>query len=346
MQKRNNIAGLILLIALSISACQSGTAPATPTSVQSEKEAIIEQIHQTVEQYNAFLEKEKSTGNYTIVRLEDGSEGVQFTNESIGKVSAEMERVVGLIVELNEKYFKLSMQEHPPVAYPYSTIQSNEYGKLISEYKAWLENELKNGSTIIIITESGDKHPILIGDSYVAEKEWEQKLDIAEEKANQEYLNFINPEPDYQIIRRIEGADVRITFKEVSNSPYRTDTPYTDYETDTMRYMIDSRQRLVVSMSPIAEPQVATGLSVPELEKMARQMIALVSPEINLDSLTYSLGQKTITDSSGQKTNYFFRWEDLTKPVLDDGRSYPFVQVGLNGKGELLNYINTLPMAR
>ena len=195
--------------------------------------------------------------------------------------------------------------------------------------------------------DSGDKHPILIGDSYVAEKEWEQKLDLAEAKANQEYLNFINPEPDYQVIRRIEGADVRITFKEATTSPYRTDTPYTVYETDTMRYTMDSRQHLVVWISPIAEPQAAAGLSIPELEKIARKMIALVSPEINLDSLTYSFGQKTLTDSSGQEIgNYFFRWEDLTKPVLDDGRSYPFVQVGLNGKGELLNYTNTLPMAR
>jgi hypothetical protein len=106
-----------------------------------------------------------------------------------------------------------------------------------------------------------------------------------------------------------------------------------------MRYTLDSTLHLVVGMSPIAKPQHVNGLSVPELEKLARDMIALVSPEINLDTLTYRFGQK-------DELTFFFRWEDLTKPLLDDGRSYPFVQVGLNGKGELLNYVNTLPMSR
>ena len=349
MRKENIIVFLCALIILTVSGCQNGrTPPSTsfpstqastePISNQQEKEVVLQEIYQIVEQYNAFREKEKSTKNYTIVQLGDGSEGVQFTNESAGKVFTEMMRIDEIITGLNEKYYKLAMQESPTISYPNSNIQASDLGRLVTEYIAWAEKEPQKGTTIIIITEGGEKRTIFIGDSYVANKEWERKLDIAEEKANQEYLNFINPEPDYQIIRRIEGANVQITFKDVSNSPYRTDTPYTEYETDTMRYTIDSRQRLIVGMSPIAEKQGAKGLPVPVLEKMAREMIALVSPEINLDTLTYSFGQKIGT--------YFFRWEYPTKPVLDDGRSYPFVQVGLNGKGELLNYINTLPMAR
>ena len=121
MRKKFTIVLFCALIILTVSACQSETTPTpassplapastAPTSIQQEKQAVIQEIHQIVNQYNAFLEKEKSTGNYKIVQLKDGSEGVQFTNESIGKVSAEMERVGGLIVKLNEKYYKLSVQ--------------------------------------------------------------------------------------------------------------------------------------------------------------------------------------------------------------------------------------------
>ena len=44
--------------------------------------------------------------------------------------------------------------------------------------------------------------------------------------------------------------------------------------------------------------------------------------------------------------NYLFRWEDRSKALLEDGRSYPFIQVALNASGELLNFYNTLPLAK
>lgn len=349
MKKKDFIFLLYTLIILVISACQNRAIPSPTTlpttsvftesvSIQQQKEAIIQEIHEVVDQYNAFLEEEKTTGNYIIVQLPDGSDGVQFTNESAGKVFTEMMRIDEIITGLNEKYYELSIEEQSSISYPNPDIQASDLGRLTSEYLAWIDEEQKNGTTIIIVTDDGFKRILFIGDSYVASKEWNRKIDIAEEKSNQEYLAYINPEPDYQIIRRIEGDDVQISFKDVTLSPYRPDTPYTVYETATMRYNIDSRQRLVTWIEPIISPQGAEELPVAELEKMAREMIALVSPEINLDILTYSFYQKIGT--------YFFRWDDFTKPVLDDGRSYPFVQVGLNGKGELLNYINTLPMAR
>ncbi|MBI5295397.1 MAG: hypothetical protein HY869_07960 [Chloroflexi bacterium] len=307
-------------------------------SIQQEKQAILQEIYTLVDQYNAFLEKEKATGNYMIVQLSDGSEGVQFTNESAWKVFTEMGRVDKLIADLNEKYYELSVKEYPSMAYPNPDIPSDP-GRLNIEYPAWLDKEFKNGSKVILVTDFGEKRSLLVGDSYVEQKQWEQQFDSINAQARQAYFASIDAEPDFEIIRRIEGADVQITFKDVSHSPYRTDKPYTLYETATMRYTLDSTQHLVVGISPITKAQHANGLSVPELEKLARDMIALVSPEINLDVLEYSFNQK-------EELSFFFRWEDLTKPLLDDGRSYPFVQVGLTGKGELLNYVNTLSMSR
>ncbi|MFZ5880859.1 MAG: hypothetical protein ACOY0R_15940 [Chloroflexota bacterium] len=356
MQKRNIILLLCALIIPIISACQSetistppssipwtSTAPSASTpvdtaSIQQEKQAILQEIYTLVDQYNAFLEKEKTTGNYMIVQLSDGSEGVQFTNESAWKVFTEMGRVDKLIADLNEKYYELSVKEYPSLAYPNPDIPSDP-GRLNIEYPAWLDKEFKNGSKIILVTDFGEKRSLLIGDSYVEQKQWEKQFDSINVQARQAYFASIDPGLDYEIIRRIEGAEVQITFKDVLHSPYRTARPYTLYETATMSYTLDSTQHLVVGMSPIVNAQYANGLSVPELEKLARDMIALVSPEINLDVLEYSFNQK-------EELSFFFRWEDHTKPLLDDGRSYPFVQVGLTGKGELLNYVNTLPMSR
>lgn len=355
MRKRNIILLLCALIIPIVSACQSATIPTPssipwtstapsastsidPASIQQKKQAILQEIYTLVDQYNAFLEKEKTTGNYMIVQLSDGSEGVQFTNESAWKVFTEMKRVDKLIADLNEKYYELSVKEYPSLAYPNPDIPSDP-GRLNIEYPAWLNTEFKNGSKVILVTDFGEKRSLLIGDSYVEKKQWEQQFDSFHAQARQAYFASIDPGPDYEIIRRIEGAEVQITFKDVLHSPYRTARPYTLYETATMRYTLDSTQHLVVGISPIADVEGAEGLSIPELEKLARDMIALVSPEIDLDTLTYNFGNK-------EELTFFFRWEDLTKPLLDDGRSYPFVQVGMNGKGELLNYYNTLPMSR
>ncbi len=90
-----------------------------------------------------------------------------------------------------------------------------------------------------------------------------------------------------------------------------SEIPFSVFSPGLFYYTLDSRLRLVVWIEPKNMPQGSEGHSVQELEKLAREMIALVSPEINLDVLTPSFGQKIGT--------YFFRWEDLTKPVLDDG---------------------------
>lgn len=348
MQKRNCI--LLLSLLMTITACQSKSTatlfptqtptstPTVPISIQEKKAAILQEINALVDQYNDFLEKEKSADNYKIIQLPDGSDSVKFTGESAGKVFTELMQVNGKITELNEKYYKLSVEENSSIAYPNETPKANELGKLQSKYSAWLTQELVVGSKIKLVSEDGTKLDMLIGDSYVAMKERENKIAAAQEKANQDYQEYINSDLDIQIIQKIEGKNVQVTFTEAAISSYRTDVAYSTYETQDKYYTLDSNLRLVVRIEPKNMMVGSEGLSVPKLEKMAREMIVLVSPEINLDTLTYSLGQKIGT--------YFFRWEDRTKPFLDDGQSYPFVQVGLNGKGELLNYINTLPMSR
>jgi len=76
------------------------------------------------------------------------------------------------------------------------------------------------------------------------------------------------------------------------------------------------------------------------LEKIARDLVVRASPEINLDVLTPDHGEKR----AGNIANLFFRWIDISK-MLSNGQ-HPFIQIGLTGKGKLLSYVNTIPLAK
>jgi hypothetical protein len=83
-------------------------------------------------------------------------------------------------------------------------------------------------------------------------------------------------------------------------------------------------------------PAGIVDLPVPELEKMVRDLIALAAPDLNLDALT--------PDHSSKTGTYLFHWDDPTKQ-FEDG-TYYYIQVEVNGKGELLSYVNLIPLAR
>jgi len=150
----------------------------------------------------------------------------------------------------------------------------------------------------------------------------------------------IDSELDIQAIQKIEGEDSQIKYADRADFslPYLSDVSLSTYETDSRYYTLDDQTHQIIAIEPKNMPSGSEGLSMQELEKLAREMIALASPEINLDTLTPKHGSKIGT--------YFFHWEDRTRSFVEGDRSYPCAQVGLTGKGELLNYINTLPMSR
>ena len=72
------------------------------------------------------------------------------------------------------------------------------------------------------------------------------------------------------------------------------------------------------------------------LEQVARDLIARAAPSVRLEGLT--------PVHTAVEGNFIFRWEDRTLPLLEDGLSYPFIQVALTASGDLLNFYNTLPL--
>lgn len=314
----------------------SPAATFTPVK-KDEKEAIMERIKQVVEEYNTVVESERKSGSYELVTLPSGIEGFEFTGESLIRVYTAEEQVQTEISVLNEEYYALAMAENPTTPTPNPLAQNGEIEKLQEEYSAWYSQEVQNGSIVMLyISGYGSYRPIMIGDSYVTAMQKETEIAIAHAKRNNMSEEIIKL--DIQQIQKMENPNGLIRFVEIGTFPYyRFDLKLSTYETLTSFYVLDSQTHQIIEINPKRLPPSSEG-AMQELEKQARKMIALVAPEVNLDTLTSVHGSKIGT--------YFFRWENRNKPVLDDGRSYPFVQVGLNGEGELLNYYNTLPLAR
>ncbi len=117
---------------------------------------------------------------------------------------------------------------------------------------------------------------------------------------------------------------------------YRAQRELRSYQTINWTYIIDAQTHQIVEILPVHETAAseAGSLSPAELEQTARQFIARAAPATQLEGLR--------PNHSSQTTNYLFRWEDHTAHVMEDGFTYPYIQVALNASGQMLNYFNTL----
>ena len=142
------------------------------------------------------------------------------------------------------------------------------------------------------------------------------------------------------IVEKLDGEPVE--ENEVTSLPYyRNDITLFQYRTRKNYYVLNA-DGAVIEITPVQGSSTTgltlqTPLTTSQLEEKARSFINLIAPGTNLDTLALDVGSKT--------NNFFFKWEDRTKPFLDGG-GFPFIQVALNSDGEMLNYINTLPISR
>ncbi len=319
-------------------AIPTATIPSTPNI--DKKNQIIEQIRQIAASYDQRVEDEKKAGTFKIVALKDGSEGFAFTGASYDRIVQQELLTQTKIQELNEEYFTLYEEDTMPTASATPSTRLEQQARLDqleNDEQAWAANELRQGTTVMLYSNPARKYvPFLIGDSYAVEQEKLNEINALRLQASMPPADLINLD-----IRRIQSLEPgAVTLTDIGVFPYyRADLKLTTYQTGTRTYNVYSPTHQIIEILPKQIPPGATNLSPADLEMKAVEMIAVFSPEVKLDPLT--------ADEPGMKMgDYFFRWEDRTKPFLDDGRSYPFVQVGLNGNGELLNYYNTLPLAR
>lgn len=319
-----------------VTAIETETPTATP-SIQAQREEILRQIRQDVADYNSFIEDEKKTGVYHIVDLGDGKQGFQFTGDSYTVVSSKFQTLINSIDDLNNRYEDLSPAS--PLLSPTFTSKAEGQAYLnqfMDDCTTWFMNELAHGTTVVFYTpDAMDYVPELIGDSYVTEQA--NGIEINKLRMWVRGPSAAAIQQDIQLIKSIEPGNVNLT--DVTSLPfYRSDLSLNQYDTSSRTYIVYSEAHTIIEIIPKQMPQEVTASSTDALEVKARALIALFAPGVDLSQLTPAGGSKIGT--------YFFRWEDRTKPILDDGRSYPFIQVGLNGNGDLLNYYNTLPLSR
>jgi len=341
--KTNKTIITILSIALFLSACQS-------KQISPEQKSILQEIQETAETYNSLVEKKIAQGEFTFQAPPLDNAVDQYAIRSNRMFHQEYMKITDKLYELNEKYYLLVNNigiTNVPLSYPNST--STDPAEMRYGFQQWLEEERKTGSFVEIYSETGEKIPILIGESYVQMRIKMSSLILSgidpvipEESYNNTYNQptLIPGNIDTEIIQKIEGRKSYVNYANMfvhSGDPGIPMFDQVTYQTDTQRYYtMDASTHEVIAIDPFTMPDTGEGLSLQELETLARDMVSLAAPGLDLDTLTPEPGSKI--------SNYFYRWTDHNKQLADG--SPPYIQIGLTGKGELLSYINLIPLAK
>lgn len=225
----------------------------------------------------------------------------------------------------------LAQESAPPI----SPDAQQEKERLLTEYEAVLEYELKHGETDID-PETGNI--LLVGESAAkTDALWQQTVRQIEETMARP------PEARATVEKRI--AEIAGSYPKYENRGvfiYNSSIATERYRTEKYFYTVDIAYGQILEVMPIPiktpvrhEVDDKKPLYSPEnLEKIAVDQIRELAEDVDLSSL-----QPVFSDKN--ERNYFFRWEN-TESSLPDGMT-PFIQVSLSVKGELLNYVNTLP---
>lgn len=334
--KTNKTIITILSIVLFLTACQS-------QQVSPEKQAILQEIEEKVEEYNAFLEEEKAKGQYVEVKLPDGSEGIEFTGRSGLRVFEKLEETANSIVVLNEYYFSYSVQENPAISYPNPSGKSQ--AELEKEGALWWERVRKNGDTVILLAGNGTKVLIPIGESYVELKQniLAYPIPMVDRVIPPTFVfpeNYsVNSGIEFQTIQKVEGRFTQVSYVRSGgfSNPDLPEFERVVYDTSVQKnYTFDEVTHEVIAIYAFIIPQDSAGHSRQELESQARNFIKLISPGLNIVNL--------IPEYQRKVTTHIFRWSDPGKRLADG--SMPYIQVELTSKGELMSYINLIPLAK
>jgi hypothetical protein len=355
------IFGLVSVI--SIPACMTSTTPATapvttpsntiqPTNTQNptstedlaaQKQNILDQAAQDIADFNLLVEQEKLLGNIEISQNSQTSESFfRFTGESDKKIRAAHDNLIYQIGILDKEFLILYKQDYNPTPFP--TFNNKEevldfYNQALQENQNWMSEQLEANNALKIYDPD-------LG-AYISTLNLEQfawlglHIDALNKLRVDTLLTPDLQEKHVTMLRKLDDASVEKV--EITSLPfYRNDLTLFQYQTKNNYYILNS-DGVIIQITPIQMPlsdifTPKAPLTLKQLNDKAQSLVSLLVPSIDLNTLTSANGSKI--------GSFFFRWEDKTKPFLDDGRNYPFIQVGFNQDGELLNYYNTLPLSR
>lgn len=330
----------------------TNTQAPTPTEdLTTQKQKIWDEVVRMVNEFNQLVEQEKLLGNIeTSHNNETGQDFFTFTGESDKKIRVSHDNLINQMNMLRDRYLALYKQDYNPTPFPaFNTNEEarNFYYQAMQEDQDWLEAQEKAENGLKIYDPDRGSYMIFLSFEQSA---W---LGLRVEALNKLRMEAeLSPEllaKHKMIVEKLDGSSV--VSNEIDSRPYyRNDVTLFQYKTQKNYYLINA-DGAIIEITPVNQslstqlvlvPGLAaappnTSLNTNQLEQQARAFINLISPGTNVDVLTPSIGSKV--------SNFFFKWEDQTKPSLDGG-GFPFIQVALNSNGELLNYVNTLPLSR
>ncbi len=327
----------------------SSTAIPTEEDLAAQKQRIWDEFVQQVNAYNNLVEQEKSLGNIQISHNNaTGQDQFIFTGESDQKIRAAFAELIGQFQVLSEQYMALYKKDYNPTPFPtFSTKEDalNFYRQAIQEDNDWMDEQRAAETSLKIYNPDRGTYQGYLTfeqDSWFLLK----NQALSELRMNAELTPEIQAK-NKMLVEALDGGDV--VSSEIDARPwYRNDLTLFQYKTQKNYYVLNA-DGAIIDITPVdqsgntqlvipgSQPASDMSFTQGQLEQQARAWVNLIAPGTNLDALTPSVNSKT--------DNYFFKWEDQTKPPLDGG-GFPFVQVTLNVNGDLLQYINTLPLAR
>lgn len=332
---------------------QSSPAPTPTEDLAAQKQKISDEASRKVEEFNQLVEQEKLLGNIeTSHNSGTGQDFFTFTGESDTKIRAAHKNLVSQLEILRDQYLGLYKQDYNPTPFP--TFSTKEealkfYYQAMQEDQDWLEAQEKSESAFRVYDPDRG--------NYLSVLTFEQSAWLG---LRIDALNNLRMEAELPpellakhkaVVEKLDGMPVEVI--EITSLPYyRNDITLFQYQTQKNYYFLNAdgtvveitpvQQDAPIELEPVQSPVTAESafnspLGAKQLEEKAHAFIDLIAPGTNLDALTLTVSAKT--------SNFFFKWEDRTKPPLDGG-GFPFIQVALNLNGDLLNYINTLPLSR
>jgi len=307
---------------------------------------LLTEMRELEEQYNILVQTVQPPSLETPSGQEGSKAGTFELFES--PLLSAWDDLVTRVQDLNQEYYSLLSSEFdvPDIPLPpQQPLADAQVESLLSEagenYRRWLEQETRTGSFLSLLYDPYEGRPqvILVGDSFIQESlRWQALMDFR--------LALTAPPLDQlqretQTIQILFPGEVELTDVGQLLPPYTADDLH-EYRSGTWRVIIHPSTLRIMLIDVDDQGEILQHgdvASCPQLtaQKLSEQAIAfiqLASPTTNIASLSSLHNQKGL--------NYFFRWEDQDRPLLPDGRSFPFVQVAIDACGNLLNYYNTL----
>lgn len=207
----------------------------------------------------------------------------------------------------------------------------DQMNQLLKDYDQALQQELQIGKTVIVTDDDQGTHKMLAEES-------QQKMDVLWRNTVQK-IEALSARPAIarqKAVNLIQTVDPSpVSYVERAHIVYDFGAQLERYRAGQKIYSVDIATNEIIEIRLVDDTQIKTEriFTQDQLEEQARSFIARINPQIDLDKLSPTFGDKS-------NTYFFFRWEDKSKKLMD--RTVPFIQIGFSQSGDFLSYYNTL----